>query len=182
MAGPFPEHLTTRRLTLRRMRRADYPDYLAMNQDPRVMATLGGLQPEKELARRHQFNLDHWDKHGFGWWSAYVGSNGRYAGRGGLRRIVLEGRDEMELGYGFVPDFWGQGIATEFALATVQVGFDVLDLAEMVCFTLPTNKASRRVMEKVGFVYERDGTWADLPHVFFRLTKTMWEHQKCGTP
>ena len=41
-------------------------------------------------------------------------------------------------------------------------------MRDIVCFTLPTNRASQRVMEKVGFVYERDITHANLPHVLYR--------------
>jgi len=42
---------------------------------------------------------------------------------------------------------------------------------------LPTNKASRRVMEKVGFQYEKDVVWADLPHVLYRLRTTAVNHK-----
>jgi len=171
MNAPFPEQMHTPRLVLTRLSDADLPDLLAMNHDPQVMATLGGLRPVAELMERHQRNMNHWHDHCFGWWVARSKADGRFAGRGGLRHCFIDGKDEIELGYGFVPEFWGQGLATELASASVQVGFDFLKLAEMVCFTLPTNNRSRRVMEKVGFRYEKDVVWADLPHVLYRLGK-----------
>jgi [ribosomal protein S5]-alanine N-acetyltransferase len=73
-------------------------------------------------------------------------------------------------------EFWGRGLATELARESLRVAFDVVGVDSMVSFTLPTNRASQRVMEKVGFVYERDGVWADLPHVFYRLTRERWQH------
>jgi ribosomal-protein-alanine N-acetyltransferase len=169
MANPCPEQLHTARLSLTRMSEGDFPELLVMHQDPRVMATLAGLRPVEELRARHQRNLDHWKQHGFGWWTARDRTDGRFMGRGGLRHCHIGGRDEIELGYGFVAECWGRGLATELAVASVRVGFEVLKLPEMVCFTLPTNKASRRVMEKVGFVYEKDVEWAEMPHVLFRL-------------
>ena len=69
-----------------------------------------------------------------------------------------------------VADRWGQGLATEMAEAAVDAALRKLQLASLVAFTLPSNKASSRVMEKVGFSYERDIVYADLPHVLYRLT------------
>ena len=169
MTNHAPERLQTARLSLTRVTEEDFPELLVMHQDPRVMATLGGPRPVEELQARHQRNLDHWLQHGFGWWTARLLDDGRLAGRGGLRHCHIAGCDEIELGYGFVAECWGQGLATELAAESVRVGFEVMKLPEMVCFTLPTNKASRRVMEKVGFVYEKDAEWAGMPHVLCRL-------------
>jgi RimJ/RimL family protein N-acetyltransferase len=88
--------------------------------------------------------------------------------------VTIGGRDEVEVGYGLVAEFWGQGLATEIAAASVQTGFEVLGLPDLVCFTLTTNMRSQRVMEKVGFRYERDGEHAGLPHVFYRLRRQDW--------
>jgi RimJ/RimL family protein N-acetyltransferase len=52
----------------------------------------------------------------------------------------------------------------------LKIGFELLKLPEIVCFTLTTNKASQRVMEKLGFKYERDIIHAHLPHLLYRLT------------
>ncbi len=66
-------------------------------------------------------------------------------------------------------EFWGKGLATEMARAIVKAGFEHLGLESIVAFTLPANFASRRVMEKAGLSYEREITWAAMPHVFYRL-------------
>jgi RimJ/RimL family protein N-acetyltransferase len=90
------------------------------------------------------------------------------------RPVAVGGRDEVEVGYGIVPEFWGQGMATELARESVRVGFAVLGRADLVSFTLPTNQKSRRVMEKAGFRYERDVEHAGLPHVLYRLRQAEW--------
>ena len=53
----------------------------------------------------------------------------------------------------------------------VEVAFEDLDLEEVVAFTLPDNIASRRVMEKAGFAYDRDIQRAGLPHVLYRIVR-----------
>ncbi len=44
------------------------------------------------------------------------------------------------------------------------------DITDLVCFTRTDNIASRRVMEKAGFRYERDFERAGLPHALYRMT------------
>jgi RimJ/RimL family protein N-acetyltransferase len=175
LPAAVPERLETASLVLTRPTVADFPELNAMHGDPHVMATLGGLRTAEELVAANQRLMAAWEQSGFGWWIARHRRDGRFAGRGGLKRLALEGRDEVEVGYGLNAEFWGRGLATEIATASVRVGFQVLGVAELVCLTLPTNTRSRRVMEKAGFRYERDGEHAGLPHVFYRLRREGWE-------
>lgn len=162
-----PEVVRTERFELRRPTAGDLDDLVRMHLDPRMMQTLGGLrsadQSREDLARM----MAHWDEHGFGLY--FVHGRSGFLGRAGVKRVFVGGRDEVEVGYSIVADAWGRGLATEAARRLVRVGFEDLGLTELVSFTLPGNAASRRVMEKAGFRYERDGTYADLPHVFYRL-------------
>ena len=93
---------------------------------------------------------------------------GRPVGRGGLQYTFTAGLHDVEAGWAIVPERWGQGLATELARACVEVAFEQLGLREIVAFTLPDNIASRRVMEKAGFEYERDIVHVGLAHVLYR--------------
>jgi RimJ/RimL family protein N-acetyltransferase len=48
------------------------------------------------------------------------------------------------------------------------VAFDVLDLHELIAITLPDNLASRRVMEKTGFAFDRPIEHAGLEYLLYR--------------
>jgi ribosomal-protein-alanine N-acetyltransferase len=159
----------TPRLALRPLAGEDLPAIAAMHQDPRVMATLGGLRSHEESERFVAAMAEHWERHGFGLWMAHERETGAFAGRGGLHRVEVLGRPEVEVAYAFLPGFWGRGLATELARESVRVAFSELGLAELVGFTLLENAASRRVLEKLGFRYERDFERAGLPHRLFRL-------------
>jgi RimJ/RimL family protein N-acetyltransferase len=163
------ERRQTARLLLTRMRAQDFDQLHAFHSDPRLMATLGGVRSRDETQRLLDELVAHWDQHGFGYWMAYDRETGAFAGRGGLRRVVIEGGPEVEVGYGFMPERWGHGFATELARESIRVAFAELQLTELVCFTLPTNRASQRVMEKAGFRHVGDTVWADRPHVLYRL-------------
>jgi ribosomal-protein-alanine N-acetyltransferase len=129
------------------------------------MATLGGLHSDEETANYLRDNLDHWDRYGYGMWVFRDRADGRFVGRAGLRNTRVGGNDEVELAYALVAEYWGRGLAKE----TLKLAFERLDLEGIVCFTLPTNLASRRVMAKVGFEYERDVVHAGSPHVLYRI-------------
>jgi RimJ/RimL family protein N-acetyltransferase len=118
--------------------------------------------------------MDHWEQHGFGFWSARDPQTGRFVGRGGLRQALIDDVTEIEVGYGLMSEFWGRGLATELANECVRVAFAEIGMPELVCFTLTTNLASRRVMEKAGFRYERDFVYADWPHILCRQTADQW--------
>jgi RimJ/RimL family protein N-acetyltransferase len=76
--------------------------------------------------------------------------------------------NEVEAGWAIVPERWGQGLATELARTAIEAASGPLRLREVVAFALPDNLASRRVMEKTGFVFERDIIHAGFPHVLYR--------------
>ena len=165
------ETLQTARLTADRLRDTHLAELCLISQNPRVMATLsadGSILSTAETADRLNKELLHWERHGFGLWMFHEKTENRFVGRGGLRHVYVGGQFEVELSYALVPEFWGQGFATEMAATIVEIGFEQLGLKEIVSFTLPSNRASQRVMEKTGFHYERDITHADLPHVLFR--------------
>ena len=167
----FPDSLTTDRLVLSRSRLEDLGELVRFAQNEQTMARLGGVRTAEQTREGLQKHLDHWAAHGFGWWTMRDRVSGAFIGRGGIRHVTVEGQDEVELGYGLLPDYWGQGLAAEMSREALRLGFDVLGLKSIVSFTLPTNLRSRRVMEKVGLQFERDIVWADLPHVLFRINR-----------
>jgi RimJ/RimL family protein N-acetyltransferase len=150
---------------------SDFELYRLLYQDAAIAATLGGVRPDKEIYQVLADNVDHWRRFGFGKSIWNLKADGRFVGIAGLRQVVVEGQDEVEIGYAIMPEFWRQGFATEIALACANAAFTTFGLQELVAFTLPTNSASRRVMEKCGFDFERDIIWKDLPHVLYCLKR-----------
>jgi RimJ/RimL family protein N-acetyltransferase len=164
-----PELIETPRLRGERIGLEHQDALAALHADPRVGATLGGTQTPEQVAAAIRRHGEIWDEHGFGYWLFRDRESGEPVGRGGLSRAHVGGADEVEVGWAVMPERWGRGYGTELGAAAVEVAFGVLGLAEVVAFTLPGNAASRRVMEKLGFGYEREVVWADLPHVLYRL-------------
>ncbi len=86
-------------------------------------------------------------------WTVLAKGGGHVLGCCGLRPIA--GEDDMEILYALTAAGWGQGLATEAASAVIRYAFDVLGLRRIVGRANPLNPASWRVLEKLGFVFEK---------------------------
>ncbi|MCP6758950.1 MAG: GNAT family N-acetyltransferase [Fischerella sp. CENA71] len=166
----FTETFTTERLLAERLQFQHLNELHRMHRDSQVMATLGGIRSDEETRLFILNNLHHWQLYGFGLWVFRDKVNNQFIGRAGLRNTHIEGKDEVELAYALMAKFWGKGLATEMGNQILKIGFELLKLQEIVCFTLTTNQASQRVMEKLGFQYEREIIYANFPHLLYRLT------------
>jgi RimJ/RimL family protein N-acetyltransferase len=151
-------NFSTARLSAERLTQDHLPELQRMHRDAAVMAQLGGVRDDAQTAAYLARNLQHWTDYGFGLWilRELASQGGDPVGRAVLRHLLVEGVDEVEVGYAFYPAFWGRGLATEVATACLEVGRRDLHLATMVAVTSPGNAASQHVLGKVGFVYERD--------------------------
>lgn len=164
----FPDDFATPRLRAERLRSDHLAELGRMDRDPDFMAMLGGARNEAQTTAYLDRNLKHWSDHGFGLWMLRDNADNRFAGRAVLRHLLVEGVDEVEVGYGFYPEFWGRGLATEIATACLAFARSQLELRSVVAITLPANVRSQRVMTKVGLVYERDISHEELRHLLFR--------------
>ncbi len=133
----------------------DFADLCALHSDERVVAAFhAAVNSEEETREFLDRKLAHWREHGFGIWM-FRDADGAFVGRCGLHRWELEGQADVELGYVVRSDLWLQGYATEMGTALIGYASTVLGLPELVGFTLQDNLGSQRVLEKLGFVFER---------------------------
>ncbi len=172
--------LKTPRLILRHWRDSDRQPFARMNADPRVMeffpSTLSPAQSDALIAKIEA----HFRKHGFGLYAAELRSDRTLAGFIGLSVPSFHAHFTpcVEVGWRLAREVWGQGLATEAAQAVLKHARDVLQLQELVSFTVPANVRSRRVMEKLGMMHDpaEDFDHPQLPprhhlrrHVLYRL-------------
>jgi len=143
--------LRTPRLLLRQWRDEDAAPFLAMSADPEVMRLLPSAD-EAWIARARA----HWQKHGFGQWVVELPGEAGFIGVIGLAHV----RDEMpfapavEAAWRLARPHWGKGYALEAARAAIEDGFGRLGLNEIVAFTVPANRASWGLMERLGMTHD----------------------------
>ena len=160
----------TERLFLREFTVDDVESYLTLRSDPEILRYTGDA-PLRSLEEARQAILDYPDFQtvGFGRWACVLKETGRAVGFCGLK--YLEELDEVDLGYRFLTEYWGRGLATESSLASLEYGFRVLRLERILGLARPENHASIRVLEKVGMKPDGEVLYFGLPALRFCATR-----------
>lgn len=146
----------TARLRMRLVTEADAPFYLDLVNQPSFYRFIGDrgirtLDAAREAIVAGPVAMQ--ALHGFSLYLAVDKASGAPAGLCGLiRRDTLPG---VDIGYAFLPAFWGTGLASEAVAATLEHARTAIGLARLLAITSPDNVASIRVLEKLGFAFER---------------------------
>ncbi|WP_160151750.1 GNAT family N-acetyltransferase [Microbulbifer sp. ALW1] len=168
----------TERLLLRQWQESDREPFAAMNSDPRVMEFFPALLSRAESDAGINRQIAHIEKYGWGFWALERLEDQQFMGFIGIKNVTddMPFAPAVEIGWRIAAPFWGKGYATEAARASLLVGFEQLGLAEIVSFTVPGNKRSRGVMEKLGMRQGDNFFHPALPsghpmqeHVLYRL-------------
>lgn len=144
--------LETERLLLRPWQASDYPAFAKLNADSTVMEFFPvclSRQESDALALRFQTLIE---QQGWGFWAVELKATHAFIGMLGLNAVNpnLPFNPATEIGWRLHPAYWGQGLATEAARATLKFGFEQLQLDEIVAFTALQNQRSQALMERLG--------------------------------
>jgi RimJ/RimL family protein N-acetyltransferase len=147
--------LETPRLRLRRMTAEDAAFMLALLNEPSFIRNIGdrGVRTIED-ARGYLAKgaLASYEKFGFGLYAVESKEGGAPMGICGLvKRDILEIAD---LGYAFLPAYWSRGYAIESAAGVVEHAA-ALGMKRLAAVVNPDNDGSIRLLEKLGFAYER---------------------------
>lgn len=98
----------------------------------------------------------HFAEHGFGVWALEVQGGEPFVGFVGLAHVGFDAHFTpcVEIAWRLARSSWGHGYATEAAREACRVAFEVLQLPEVVSFTVPENRRSRAVMERLGMTHD----------------------------
>lgn len=144
-------------------------DYVSMLENKEFIDCYGVAFSKEQIQERLISDINHWNQYGFGPWMWFDKKNHCHVGRAGIKTFKLNDKSEIELAYAINPQYWRQNVAVEISRAAIDFAFNYLKLDNLICFTRTTNHASLRVMEKLGFEYEKEFTHANLPHKLYRI-------------
>ncbi len=178
--------ITTARLTLRRWEPRDVDPWVAMNQDPDVMAYFPALQTREQSTEQVASFNAMLDRHGYTVWATETRDTGTFIGFVGLIHNDMAdlASDGVEIGWRLNRAAWGHGYASEGARAALAFGFENIGARQIVAITVPANRRSRAVMERIGMTYA-PGEEFDHPrvaagsplrrHCVYRLWQDDWQ-------
>ncbi|GGD54240.1 GNAT family N-acetyltransferase [Muriicola marianensis] len=151
--------LETQRLILRELCPEDADDMMRLHSHPVVQRYTGEgviTTPERIRNKIAEKQADY-RKYGYGRWATVLKEGDQFVGWSGL--AYLPEFDEVDVGYRFLPEFWGQGLATEATRAILTYAFNDLKLQRIVAIAMKENIASIRVMEKAGMQFEKNAPY-----------------------
>ncbi|KAF3889212.1 MULTISPECIES: GNAT family N-acetyltransferase [Nostocales] len=193
--------LETERLILRFFTAEDAENLFKLDSDPKVMRFINGGQPTEYNTIKEQVLpkwLGYYQKYDrFGFWAAVEKSSNEFIGWCHFYPAVehqfavelqIASSNEIALGYRLCQSTWGKGYATEASMALICKGFMEWNVQRVVAWALTVNKASTRVMEKVGLQLEKEFVFTEsqLPNLqpserkiaFYALNKLRVEQGK----
>ena len=159
---------TTPRLEHRALTADDAEAFFALNSHPEVMR-FTGEPPLRSLEEAVDAiaNYPDFDTVGYGRWACVLRDSRAVIGFCGLK--YLPELDAVDVGFRFLPEHWGRGIATEACAASIAFGFDVLKLQRIIGLVLAENAASIRVLEKCGLQRGKDITYEGQPVLQYEI-------------
>lgn len=177
--------LQTKRLRLRVFSLEDLENMTRINQDSNVMQYFPSTLAREETKKFIQKIIKHQKTYGYSLFAVEIKKTKKMIGFVGLihrtkQEFSTKFMPATEIGWRIDSAYWNQGYATEAATAVLEYGFNQLNLNEIISFTVPNNKSSRRVMEKIGLTRDEKNDFKHpvlaenhplSAHVLYRLKK-----------
>lgn len=163
-------------LTLRPLRAEDAPTLDRINHTEGVLQYFPNPTPPP-IERVQRFiagQATHWEKYNCGNWAIVPEGSTEIAGWAGLQ--FLPETNETEVGYLLDRPYWGRGLATQAALASLRDGFTRLGLEQVIGLVHPENIASQRVLEKCGLRFEERKVYFGMELCRYRVTRTDFQN------
>ncbi|MAT89107.1 MAG: GNAT family N-acetyltransferase [Flavobacteriaceae bacterium] len=174
--------IETERLFLRPFDFGDEEGILAFSSDPKTQELTGDrMRTTLEECRELITNVWHpdYEKYGYGRFAVIYKKDHKIIGFNGIKFLPEIGK--ADLGFRFLPEYWGQGIATESSRAILAFAFKEIGLEEVIAFVEPANPASSAVLKKLGFQQTKTAPYPgeeDNGDIFwYTLTKQEYERQ-----
>lgn len=174
--------IETDRLILRAWRDADRAPFHAMGNDPQVMEYLGPFQTRAETDAAIDRQNGGIARLGHGFWAVERRADGAFLGFCGIKQgpdaTPIQG--EIEIGWRLATTFWGQGYAREAAQASLDWGWEHLDVPGIAAITTVNNVRSAGLMERLGMARAHGDDFEHpnvplgsplRPHVTYRITR-----------
>lgn len=158
----------TERLILREFTILDAENFYLLNLDYEVIKFTGDLAFESiESAKLFIENYDHYKKYGFGRWAVINKINGEFLGWCGLKYSPES--NEFDIGFRFFQINWSNGYASEAALACIKIGFNKFKIKSIIRKAMKENKASVKVLQKIGLTYFEERKCDDKQLVIYKI-------------
>lgn len=168
--------IETLRLCLRPFEKTDASIVQLLQSQPDVVRFLGAADPTLEAALETiEAVQEEYASVGYGRLMVTTKADARPIGWSFLKKRTTEKGVVADLGYRFLPEYWGRGFAFEAAYASAYVAFKGLHFPKLGACADVNNTASGRILEKIGFEKKHLVSVYGRPHHYFELAATQFQ-------
>jgi len=161
--------LATPRLHLRELAPGDADALALVLSDPEAMRHYPAPYDRAGVDQWIERNRQRYRDDGVGLWAMELKKTQELIGDCGIILQQVEGESLYEIGYHLRRDFWGQGLATEAAIACRDWAFVHLKADRLISLIRPENLPSRRVAERNGMTIWKEVNWRGLQHFVYSI-------------
>ncbi|MCK8480208.1 GNAT family N-acetyltransferase [Psychroserpens algicola] len=147
----------TNRLVLSKFTVEDAPFILELMNTPKWLRFIGDrhVKTVEDAANYLQNNqLKAYDNFDFGYYKAQL-KNDNLKPIGSFGLLKRDTLDAVDIGFSLLPEYEGQGYGLEGATAVMNLAKTKFDIKKLCAITLPENKASIHLLEKLGLSYQK---------------------------
>jgi len=181
----------TVRLRLREWDDEDEGRFYAVMNRPEVMMHLGGVQTPEGWSAAFQRIVGFQRDYGHTFWIVDDRASGELLGFCGIKRVNAPGAGSLtgrhEIGWRLRPEAWGQGIAKEAAIASMDLAFGRFAAPDVIATTVPLNAPSQGLMKRLGMTRRADLDYVDErfgpdlnPTIVFMMNARDWPVARAG--
>ncbi|MDN3722914.1 GNAT family N-acetyltransferase [Aequorivita sp. SDUM287046] len=156
------------RLSFRHYATEDFNDYFKLVSSADVMKMITG-RPLTEGETRERFDKMmevNRENVNLGHYKVSIRENGAFVGHS---KLVMTEKNEAEIGYVLMPEFWRKGFGEEIAKTLILRARKISEIATLIAIIDPENQASQRILEKQGFHWDSDGDYFGLPAANYKM-------------
>jgi len=171
--GRSAEMFHTDRLQIRKYTMDDLQFYASLWGNEKVMRYIGNGTLKTYMQCKK--SLEEWVipsyKNGLGLFVLIEKETGIRIGHAGLVKQQINGKEEIEIGYWLLPQYWGKGYAKEAAAAFRDYGFQALQMNKLISLINPNHPASIFVARKTGLSYEKTTSFQGMDVLVYSIKR-----------
>ncbi|WP_196893972.1 GNAT family N-acetyltransferase [Aureivirga marina] len=175
-------HVETERFYLRDIEMSDAQGMFELDSNPKVHEFLGKnpVKSIEEIKDVIHYIRKQYEENGIGRWAIIDKNTKDFVGWTGLKyeKALREEFNYYDLGYRLKEEYWGKGIATETALASLKHGFETLKLDKICGAAEIEHSASNKILQKVGLKFKETFFYEEEEHNWYELERGDWEQLK----
>lgn len=176
-------YIETSRLILREILDSDLNNLFELDSNPEVHKYLGNkpVNDRKQIEQVINSIRKQYVENGIGRWAIIEKSNNQFIGWSGLKLVTENVNNQTnyyDIGYRLIRKFWGNGFASESAIASLKYGFENLQIKEIYAAAHIDNIASNKILINIGLKFIETFSYDNSIHNWYKLKYNEWKETR----